>query len=71
MDKRVEWTFLQRQKWLVREFSGGPVVKDQPSDAEDIGSIPGWGIEIPHATGQQSLCITTAESVHFRVSSLQ
>ena len=71
MDKRVEWTFLQRQKWPVREFSGGPVVKNQPSDAEDIGSIPGWGIKIPHATGQQSLCIATAEPVRFTVSALQ
>jgi len=27
------------------------VVKNPPSNAGDTGSIPGWGIEIPHAVG--------------------
>ena len=35
-----------------RDFPGGPVAKKPPSNAGDAGSIPGWGIKIPHATGQ-------------------
>ena len=31
------------------DFPGGPVVKIQPSNAGGMGSIPGWGIKIPHA----------------------
>ena len=32
-------------------FPGGPVVKNLPSNARDVGSIPGWGTKIPHALG--------------------
>ena len=32
-----------------RGFPGGPVVKNPPSNAGDVGSIPGWGTKIPHA----------------------
>ena len=39
---------------IYRDFSGGPVVKNPPSSAGDVGSIPGWGTKIPHATGQLS-----------------
>ena len=31
-----------------RDFPGSPVVKNPPSSAGDVGSIPGWGIQIPH-----------------------
>ena len=44
-------------KW--RDFPGGPVVKNLPSNTGDVGSIPGWGTKIPHATGQLSLHATT------------
>ena len=30
------------------DFSGGPVVKNLPCNAGDMGSIPGWGIKILH-----------------------
>ena len=33
-------------------FPGGPVVKNLPSSAGDMGSIPGGGTKIPHAEGQ-------------------
>ena len=36
--------------WL-RDFPGGPVIKNLPSNAGDEGSIPGWGIKIPHGVG--------------------
>ena len=40
-----------------RDFPAGPVVKTSPSNAEDEGSIAGWGAKIPHASwpGNQNL----------------
>ena len=46
---------------LSRDFPGGPVVKNPPSNAGDTGSIPGQGTKIPHAVGQLSPCATTTE----------
>ena len=43
------------------DFPGGPVVKNLPSNAGDVGLIPDWGTKIPHATGQLSPCATTTE----------
>ena len=42
-------------KGEVREFPGGPVVKNLPCNAGDMGSVPGRGTQIPHAMGQLSL----------------
>ena len=39
----------------LRDFAGGPVVKNPPSSAGDLGLIPGRGTKIPHAAGQLSL----------------
>ena len=33
-----------------RDFPGGPVVKTSPSNARGVGSIPGQGAKIPHAS---------------------
>ena len=44
-----------------KDFPGGSVVKNPPSNAGDAGSIPGRGTKIPHATGQLSLRTTTTE----------
>ena len=46
---------------MFRDFPGGPVVKNPPSNAGDLGSIPGRGTKIPHAAGQLSPCATTTE----------
>ena len=46
------------------DFLHGPVVKNQPSNAGDTGSIPGWGTKIPHATGQLSPCAATTEPMY-------
>ena len=35
-----------------RNFPGSPVVKNPPGNAEDVGSIPGWGTKISY-TGEQ------------------
>ena len=34
---------------ITRDFPGGPVVKTSSSNAGGAGSIPGQGVEIPHA----------------------
>ena len=61
----IEYTyFLRRYSYLViylsptlslKSKSGislvGPVVKNLPSTAGEVGSIPGWGTKIPHASG--------------------
>ena len=38
----------------LRDFPGGPVVKTLPSSASGEGSIPGWGVKIPHAFGSKT-----------------
>ena len=38
----------------LRDFPGGPVVKNPPSNAGDAGSIPGRATKLPHAEGQLS-----------------
>ena len=43
--------FLRQQRQL-RDSSGGPGVKNPPSNAGDMGSNPGWGTKIPHVVGQ-------------------
>ena len=41
---------------------GGLMVKSLPANAGDMGSIPGPGTKIPHATGQLSLHATVTEA---------
>ena len=43
------------KNYVSRDFPGGPVVKNLPSIAGDMGLIPDRGTKIPHAMGQQSL----------------
>ena len=33
----------------MRDFPSNTVVKPLPSNAEGMGSIPGWGAKMPHA----------------------
>lgn len=46
---------------VIQGFPCGPVVKNQPCNAEDMGSIPGWETtdKVPYSSGQLSLCATT------------
>ena len=48
----------------MRDFPGGPVVKNPPSNEGYMGSILGWGTKIPHATGQLSLHAATTKPTH-------
>ena len=49
------------QKAKLGDFPGSPVVKNLPSNAGDVGSIPGQGTKIPHAAGQRNPLATTIE----------
>ena len=54
-----EWSI---KKWCTYgDFPSSPVVKNPPSNAGDVGSIPGWGTKIPHASGQISLSTATTD----------
>ena len=44
----------QHSKKQGRDFPGGPVVKNPPYNAGDMGLIPGQGTKIPYAVGQLS-----------------
>ena len=48
-------------KTTVRDFPGGPVVKNLSCNAGDLGSVLGPGTQIPHATEQLSLHSTATE----------
>ena len=45
-----------------RDFPGGPMVKNLPCNAGDVGSMPGWGTKILHPLDQLSLHTTISES---------
>ena len=45
----LAWKYQRKSSWY---FLGSSVVMNLPSNAGDIGSIPGWGTNIPHAMGQ-------------------
>ena len=57
-------TRKQLREAAARDFPGGPVVKNPPTNAEDTGSIPGQGTKIPHALEQLRSHATTTEPKH-------
>ena len=48
----LRYTLARGLPW---DFPGGPVVKNPPCNGGDMGSIPGQGSKIPHASEQLSL----------------
>ena len=48
---------------MSRGFPGGPLLRNPPCNAGDMGLIPGGETKIPLATQQLSPCTTTRESV--------
>ena len=52
---------IKKSKIYLRDFPGGPVVKNPPSNARDTGLISGQGTKMPHASGQLRPCTTTTE----------
>ena len=55
-----------KKKKIPWDFPGGPVVKNLPSNAGNMGSIPGQGTKISHAGGQLSPRAATTEPAHSR-----
>ena len=51
----------------TREVPNSPGVKNLPSKAGDVSSIPGQGTKIPYVTGQLNLCAATTEPMCSRV----
>ena len=46
---------------VLKNFPGGAVIKNSPTNARDMGSTPGLGRS--HTLEQLSLCTTTTEPV--------
>ena len=55
---------MKVQNHECRDFPAGPVVKNPPCNARDVGLIPCRGMKIPHAEEQLSLLATTTEPAH-------
>ena len=62
---------LAKSTWKLKfkiqddwDFPGGPVVKNSPSNAGDVGLIPGQKTEILHTEGQLNLCSAIREFAH-------
>ena len=49
-------------KLCERDFPGSPVVKNPPSNAGDLGSIPGRGTKIAYDAGQLCPCTASAKA---------
>ena len=49
---------FSHQSQLACYFPGGPVVRNLPFDAGDMGSISGGGTKTPHSMGQLNPCTT-------------
>ena len=49
------------------DFPGGPVVKNPPCNARDMGSIPGQEAEIPHASEQLRSHAATIEPRYYKL----
>ena len=64
-DGVLECQVVSESELRQGDFPGGPVVKYLPSNAGDMGLIPGWGTKILHAVGQLNLCATTREAVPY------
>ena len=45
---------LLYSQYYARDFPSGPVVKTLPSNAGGVDSVPGEGVNIPHASGPKN-----------------
>ena len=61
----VFWDLHLNIKASKRNFLGGPVVKNPPSNVGDVGSIPGQGTKIPHAVEPQWKTLHDAEKIPY------
>ena len=58
---RTMGVLLSHRKRGSKDPPGGPVVKNLSCNAEDVGSVPGQGTKIPHASELLSLWATTKD----------
>ena len=64
----IAWGWLtfvvtsESQEPVDRDFPGGPVVKNPPCNAGDVGSIPGLGTKTLHSVERLSLFTATTEA---------
>ena len=56
----IQFMFLKSKS---RDFPGGPVIKTSPSSTGGVGSIPGWGVKIPHASWPKNQNITNSSNI--------
>ena len=66
---QATWHSQKKKKNIyiyIYDFPGGPVVKNLPCNAKDVGSIPSQGTKIPHAIQQLSQRATTRESMSYK-----
>ena len=49
--RQVKSGEVSLQKERKRDFPGGPVAENTPSNPGDVGTVPGRGTKIPYATG--------------------
>ena len=47
----------------MRDFHGGPLVKNLPSNGRDVVSIPGQGTKIPHASQLKNQSINSRSNI--------
>ena len=57
----MQWVHSYGQIKSTKDFPGGPVGKNLPSNAGDADSIPGRGTKIPHAQGKLNPSTSTTE----------
>ena len=60
----VRWVEEEMERRMDGDSPRGSAVENLPSNAKDMGSIPGQGIKILRVTGQLSPCATTREPKH-------
>lgn len=62
---------------MLGDFPGAPAIKTPPPSAEDAGSTPGWGTNIPYAMKQlrpphrqinKSVFLKKNKNAHFNVA---
>ena len=53
-----EKVLKKKKHTAIRDFPGGPVVRNLPCNAGNVGSIPGWGTKIPRVVGAtEPMCL--------------
>ena len=58
---KLLYVYFSEGEGKKKDFPGGPLVNNLPSNERNVGSIPNQGTKIPHAAGQLSLCTVTTE----------